>query len=221
MTTYKVSRICFVVGIMTTAVVLAGCQGVYYKTMETFGKHKRNLLVDRVENARDAQEAAKQQFRSALEKFSSVVNVPGGELQNKYDQLKTEFDRSEDKAQAVSKRIADVESVAGDLFDEWKSELNQYTNKDLRRASEQKLKQTQNRYDQLIAAMKQAQQKIDPVLSAFRDQVLFLKHNLNAQAVASLQDELVSIESNVAALIKEMDASIAKANTFIGSMAVE
>jgi len=214
-------KLCLFAGITTFLVFLAGCQGVYYKTMETFGKHKRDILVDRVENARDAQESAKQQFQSALDKFSSVVNVPTSELQSKYDQLKTALDKSEAKAEAVSTRIADVESVAKALFNEWQSELNQYTNKDLRRASEQKLKQTQGRYNQLIGAMKQAEHKISPVLSAFRDQVLFLKHNLNAQAIASLQGEFVSIESNVASLIKEMDASIAEANAFINSMAAE
>ena len=214
-------KTCFSIELICLMFLFVGCQGVYYKTMETFGKHKRDILVDRVENARDAQENAKEQFQSALEKFSSVVNVPTSELQNKYNQLKDELDESETKAKAVSKRIADVESVAKALFEEWKSELDQYTNKDLRRTSEQKLKQTRGRYDQLIGAMKQAERKIEPVLSAFRDQVLFLKHNLNAQAVASLQGELVSIESNVALLIKEMDASIAEANSFISAMAAE
>jgi uncharacterized phage infection (PIP) family protein YhgE len=207
--------------LLTCLFFLAGCEGVYYKTMETFGKHKRDILVDRVENARDAQEEAKEQFKSALEQFSTVVKVPASELQDKYNQLKAELDKSESKAKAVSTRIEDVESVSKALFKEWKSELDQYTNKDLRSASEQKLKQTQARCDQLISAMKQAEGKIAPVLSAFRDQVLFLKHNLNAQAVASLQGELVTIESNVASLIKEMDASIAEANKFINSMAAE
>jgi hypothetical protein len=32
--------------------------------------------------------------------------------------------------------------------------------------------------------MLKAEQKIQPVLGAFRDQVLFLKHNLNANAIA-------------------------------------
>jgi hypothetical protein len=209
--------ICF----LTLLVFFTGCEGAYYKTMETFGKHKRDILVDRVENARDAQQDAKEQFKSALEQFSTVVNVPASGLQDKYNQLKAELDKSESKAKDVSKRIEDVESVSKALFKEWESELDQYTNKDLRRISEQKLKQTQNRCDQLIGAMKQAESKIAPVLSAFRDQVLFLKHNLNAQAVASLQGELVSIESNVASLIKEMDASIAEADKFIDSMAAE
>jgi len=211
-------RICLFLEMASVAALGMGCRGVYYKTMETFGQHKRDILVSRVGNARDAQADAKQQFQTALEKFTAVVKVSSSELQSKYDQLKTELGRSEAKAETVSARIKDVETVAKDLFAEWQSELDQYTNRDLRRASEQRLKETQARYSQLIGAMKQAEGKIVPVLSAFRDQVLFLKHNLNAQAVASLEGELVSIESDVASLIKEMDASIAEADTFINSM---
>jgi len=211
-------RICVFAEIASLTAFSAGCERAYYKTMETFGRHKRDILVSRVGNARDAQKDAKEQFQTAFEKSSSIVKVPASELQGKYNQLKTELDRSEAKAAAVSARISDVENVAEDLFAEWKSELDKYTNRELRRSSEQSLKETQARYSQLIGAMKQAERKIDPVLSAFRDQVLFLKHNLNAQAIASLQGELVSIESNVASLIKEMDASIAEANTFINAM---
>jgi len=211
-------RICLGIEIAALVAGVAGCQGTYYKAMEKLGKHKRDILVDRVENARDAQQSAKEQFQTALERFSAVVKVPTGELESKYNQLRTELERSEDKAGAVSSRIAAVEDVAKALFQEWQSELDQYTNKDLRRSSERRLKETQVRYQQLIGAMKQAERKIAPVLAAFRDQVLFIKHNLNAQAIASLQDELVSIESNVASLIKEMDASIAEANTFIKAM---
>jgi hypothetical protein len=209
------------VGLTSLLFCLAGCQSAYYKTMETFGKQKRDILVSRVEKARDAQENTKKQFQTALEQFSSVVKVPGSELQTKYNKLKSELDKSEASAKEVSTRISDVENVTKALFKEWKSELDQYTNKDLRRASEQKYKQTQARCDQLIGAMKQAEQKMAPVLAAFRDQVLFLKHNLNAQAVASLQGELVTIESNVASLVRDMDASIAEANSFISTMAAE
>ncbi len=212
-------RMCLVVVVTGLVVFPTGCKSMYYKTMETFGKHKRDILVDRVQEARDAQQGAKEQFKTALEKFSSVVKVPSGELQAKYDQLKSELGKSEDRAKEVTDRIASVKEVAEALFKEWQSELDQYANKELRRSSEQKLKETRSRYNQLIGAMAQAEKRIAPVLAAFRDQVLFLKHNLNAQAVASLQGELVSIESNVASLIREMDASIAEANTFINSMA--
>jgi hypothetical protein len=175
-------------------------------------------MVDRVSEARDAQEEAKEQFESALEKFSKVLGFKGGSLQEKYDQLKDEYEKSDAKAAAVRSRIAAVEDVAEDLFAEWQAELNQYTSSNLKQSSARKLRETQKKYAQLIGAMKRAEGKIDPVLSAFRDQVLYLKHNLNAQAIASLQSELTSIETDVARLIKEMETSIKEANAFISSM---
>lgn len=202
-----------------TLVMLCGCQRIYYGTMEKLGYHKRELLVDRVEDARDAQQQAKEQFQSALKQFSAVVNFQGGQLEETYNRLKTELDRSESKAKVVSKRVDDVENVAEALFKEWQSELDQYTNNELRRLSEQKLRQTRLRYAHLMGAMRGAEMKTEPVLSAFRDQVLFLKHNLNAQAVASLRHELVSVETDVTSLIKEMETSIAEANAFIEAMA--
>ena len=203
---------------IATICLLFGCESTYYKTMETMGYHKRDIMVDRVEDARDAQEEAKEQFESALEKFSSVLGFHGGKLEEKYEQLKNEYDESVIKADAVRSRIAAVEDVAEDLFAEWQEELNQYTSSSLRRSSARKLRETKSKYAQLIGAMKRAERKIDPVLSAFQDQVLYLKHNLNAQAIASLQSELASIETDVARLIKEMEASIKEANSFINSM---
>jgi hypothetical protein len=201
--------------------LLLGCETTYYKTMEKFGYHKRDLMVERVEEARDAQKEAKEQFESALEKFSSVLKFEGGELEEKYETLKAEYEKGESKAEAVGDRIEAVEDVAEDLFEEWQNELSQYTNQSLRRSSERKLRQTRQQYSQLIRAMKRVEKKIDPVLSAFRDQVLYLKHNLNARAIASLRTELVSVEADVASLIREMEASIAEANTFIKAIEKE
>jgi hypothetical protein len=199
-------------------VFAAGCDSLYYSTMEKFGKQKRDILVQRVGEARDAQEETKEQFASALDKFKSVVNVPSGKLQDKYDTLKEQLDDSEEKAGTVKKRIADVEDVAQDLFNEWEQELKQYKSADLRASSKKKLEQTRERYSQLIKAMKNAESKIEPVLSAFRDQVLFLKHNLNAQAIASLQTEVTTMETDIGKLIADMEKSIAEADSFIKTM---
>lgn len=204
--------------LVVSAFSIIGCRSVYYKTMEAFGQHKRDILVSRVEGARDAQEDAKEQFKSALEKFTEVVKFSGGQLQDKYNLLKGELDKSKSRAESVRSRIDGVENVAKALFKEWENELDQYDSDELRRSSEQTLKQTRQRYSQLITAMKRAESKIEPVLTAFNDQVLFLKHNLNAQAIASLHNELASVEADIATLIKEMEASIAEADEFINAM---
>ncbi len=197
---------------------LASCSKVYYGTWEALGVHKRDIMVERVQEARDDQEEAKEQFASALEKFSAMFEFEGGELEDKYKALKSELDDSESKAAAVKGRIDSVENVSEALFAEWTSELDQYSNADLRAASEKQLRQTRKKYDQMIAAMRKAESKMEPVLAAFRDQVLFLKHNLNARAIASIEGTAGELETDVARLIEEMEASIKEADEFIASM---
>ena len=206
---------------LIAAMLSVGCKSMYYGTMEKLGWHKRDILVERVEEARDSQEAAKDQFRTALERFSEVLGFEGGDLEKQYKQLKAELDRSESRAQDVRKRIAAIAGVADALFNEWEGELVQYTSASLRRRSQLKLDATKVRYEKLIGAMRRAESKIEPVLSPLRDQVLFIKHNLNAQAIASLHSELAQIEIDVAALINDMEASIAEANEFIEAMGGE
>jgi len=213
--------LCLGTTLLAVLLMFTGCQTAYYKTMEKVGYHKRDLLVSRVETARDVQQEAKEQFQTALERFTEVLGFDGGDLEKKYNQLNKEYEKSESKAEAVRDRIASVEDVAEALFKEWEAELQEYSSDSLRRASQVKLDDTRQRYAQLISAMKRAESKIDPVLTAFRDQVLFLKHNLNAQAIASIQNELVSVESNIATLVREMERSIGEADSFIQAMLKE
>lgn len=197
---------------------MAGCASTGIALNEAFGYAKREQLVDRVQAAKTGQEAAKEQFADALEEFMSVTRAEGGELERVYSRLKTQLERCESRASAVTDRINSVESVANALFREWEQELDQYSSPTLRSSSELELRQTKEQYQTLLAAMQRAEGTMEPVLQAFRDQVLFLKHNLNARAVASLQNEVGAIESEVQSLIAEMNASINEANTFIDSM---
>ena len=199
-------------------VLVVGCQGIYYEAAEQFGVFKRDILVDRVETALESQEEAKETFVDALEQFSSVVDVPAGELDPAYRELAAVLEQSEDRAAEVRRRIEAVEDVSAALFDEWEDELGEYSNASLRRASERTLDATKRRYGDLIGAMHRAEDRIDPVLSAFRDQVLFLKHNLNARAVAALEGELVNIENDVATLLRDLDASIRQSRDFVAAL---
>ena len=139
-----------------TVILVAGCRTVYYSTMESFGVHKRDLLVRNVVAARDAQEAAKNQFSSALERFSSVLGFDGGELEEKHEALEKELKRSEAKADVVRERIDDVEGLSTALFREWRKELSQYSSAELRSASKAKLEEAEAQYERLLSAMRRA-----------------------------------------------------------------
>ncbi len=198
-----------------------GCSSAYFSAMEKLGYAKRDLMVSRVHDAKDSQQKAKTQFKDALEQFRSVIAVKGGSLEQKYAKLSKELEKSENQAAQVKKRIASVEEVSSALFREWKSELKQYQNETLRDESERKLELTKDRYEQMIGAMKRASSKLDPALQPLRDNVLFLKHNLNAKAISSLNDELMTVESNVDSLVADLQRSIDEADAFIGEMKKE
>lgn len=204
--------------LITMLLCLSACQTAYYSAMEKVGYHKRDILVDRVEDVQQAQQDAQKEFKSALEQFQSVVQFDGGELQARYEQLNDEYEASKTAADAVTERIEKVEDVAEDLFDEWQAELDQYSSARLRSQSATKLAKTKARYKTLIKAMRQSEKKMQPFLSALQDNVLFLKHNLNAQAVGALKGELAGIEKDVQAIIREIDRSIKESEKFISSL---
>jgi hypothetical protein len=195
------------------------CTTAYYRAMETLGVEKRDILIDRVEEARDSQSDAKEQFSSALDRYRSVVNVEGGDLEEIYDRLNGEYEASQRQAEDVGARIDAVESVAEDLFDEWATEIERYSDAGLRRQSQRLLTATQADYRDLISAMRRAEQAMAPVLTLFQDQVLFLRHNLNARAIGALENELDNIERATAALIAEMERAIEEASQFVDALA--
>lgn len=161
-------------------VLISGCQSMYYGAMEKVGYHKRDIMVDRVEEVSEAQEDAKEQFASALDRYQQLIKIEDQDLLDKYNALNDEFENSQEAAEKVSKRINAVEEVSEALFAEWEEELALYTNAGLKRQSARKLNATKQKYAQLMKAMRRAEAKMTPVLNALQDQVLFLKHNLNA-----------------------------------------
>ncbi len=204
--------------LMCAPILLTGCATASYNIQERFGIEKRDILVKRVGDVSDAQTEAKEEFENALEAFRAVVSVDGGELEDVYDDLNRAHKRAESDADEVRSRVKSVKRVSRDLFKEWESELGQYSDPGLRRASERQLRDTKSRYEILIDKMEDASASMDPVLAVFNDRVLYLKHNLNARAIAALDAETAELEDDVARLIAEMEQSIAAANAFIAEM---
>src|SRR5687768_13402460 len=142
--------------LLLLGLVLGGCQSVVYKAYEQIGVEKRDLLVKRVSAAREAQSDAREQFSTALDRFRALVKVEDGELEERYDSLNAEYERSVARAEEVRERVDAVEQVSEDLFDEWNRELGEYGDPKLRRDSERLLRDTQRRYTTLMSAMRRA-----------------------------------------------------------------
>lgn len=197
---------------------LTACQSAYYSAMEKVGVHKRDILVDRVEEAQQSQQEAQQQFKSALEQFSSLINFDGGDLQRMYEATDSEYQACSKAAEDVSARINSIENVAEALFDEWQDELEQYSNAKLKQDSARKLANTRKQYASLLKTMRRAEQSMQPVLASLKDNSLYLKHNLNAKAIGALQGEFDSIQRDINRLITEMNQAIAQSEQFVATL---
>ncbi|OEF04502.1 DUF2959 domain-containing protein [Vibrio genomosp. F10] len=205
----------YLIILLVSVFTLSGCQSTYYSAMEQVGYHKRDIMVERVEDAKEAQQDAQQEFTSALEAISAFTQFDGGELEKVYNEINDKYQDSENAAQDVSDRIAAIEEVSDALFDEWQQELDLYTSDKLRRSSQQKLRETKTSYNSMLSAMKQAEKKMTPVLNTLRDNTLYLKHNLNASAVGSLQGEFMSLEKDIGYAIQQMNAAIEESDRFL------
>lgn len=192
---------------------------VYYQSRESLlGHHKRDIVVLHVDHACNSLKGTRDQFEDALDQFKNIVDVEETSLEQRYNLLRRQFEFCKTKSEDVSSRILIIEEVSGSLFKEWEDELAQYNNRALRTRSRQQFKASKQQYSRLIKTMRKAESRIQPVLSAFKDQVLFLKHNLNAQAIAALQHEFVEIGIDISQLIEVMEITINEASQFVSTL---
>lgn len=186
-----------------------------YSAYEMVGIEKRDLLKKYVRNTKESQEQTKDAFIDALDQLKKTYSFDGGKLERQYDALNSSYQSADKRASQVHADIIKVENVAGDLFKEWEKEIGEIQTQSLKVKSRQQLAATQNKFGGLRRSLKKSETKIQPALLKLKDQVLFLKHNLNAKAIASLKGESLRIESEIASLVEAMKVSIHESEQFI------
>lgn len=201
-----------------TLVVLAGCTSLYYSSMKKLGKEKRDILVSRIEDGKQAQEDAAKQFKTALEAFQEVTQFDGGDLEKLHKKLNKQLEETDERARKVHDRVQSIDKVAGDLFKEWSGEIDKMSGGRLQAESRTLLRGAETRHASLMRQMRSSEAKMTPVVQAFRDQVIFLKHNLNARAITSLKKTVLEIDDDVKALVLDIEKSAREADRTIAGL---
>lgn len=201
------------------ALLLTGCTSAYYKTMRTLGKEKRDILISRVRDAKKDQDQTKEKLKTTMQSFQELTGFQGGSLERSYKRLNGDYESANDQAQKLHDKVDSIDQVSKDLFTEWQGEIAQMGNPKLKSQSTAMLRDAKTRQAAYLRAMRKTESQITPVLAAFHDQVLFLKHNLNSRAIGSLKGTSAELQSDVADLIQSIDASSAEADKLITSLA--
>ena len=208
----------FFIPALLLLMVFPGCSKFYYKAMEKLGKEKRDILVQRVKDTKKDQEQTKEQLQTTMEAFQQLTGFQGGDLEKSYKKLNGEYERAQAQADKLHGRIQSIDQVSDDLFSEWQKEIDEMRNTQLKSGSRTMLVDAKQRQAAYMKAMRKTESQMTPVLAAFRDQVLFLKHNLNARAIGSLKGTANSINTDVTALMNSIDASMQEADKLIASL---
>lgn len=186
-----------------------------YSAYELIGVEKRDLLKKYVKNTKESQEDTQEAFQDALAQLKKTYKFDGGKIEQEYKALNSSYEDANSRASQVHKDIEKVQTVADDLFKEWQKEIGEISTPSLKEKSKGQLAATQKRFGQLRDSLKKSESKIQPILVKFKDQVLYLKHNLNAKAIASLKGESVRIEKEISSLVEAMKVSIQESDAFI------
>ena len=203
---------------LTVALGLTGCSSAYYSVMQKLGKEKRDILVQRVKDSKKDQEDTKEKLQTTMESFQALTGFQGGSLEKSYKKLNGDYESAADQVQKLHDRIQSIDKVSSDLFNEWQNEINQMGSAKLKAQSSGMLRDSKAKNAVFMTAMHNTEVRITPVMAAFHDQVLFLKHNLNARAIGSLKGTSAKMDTDVTALKKSIDASMAEADNLINSL---
>ncbi|QHS53531.1 DUF2959 family protein [Edaphobacter sp. 12200R-103] len=210
--------LCRSTGALLCLALLAGCTRTYYKAMSAFGKEKRDILIARVKDSKKEQQETKEQIKTTMESFQELTGFQGGQLEKSYKKLNGEYEKAADSAKKLHDRINSIDQVSNDLFKEWQKEIDGMGNRKLKRQSEAMLRSSRLQEASYLKSMRQTEARMTPVLTAFHDQVVFLKHNLNARAIGSLKGTSTRISTDVDVLLTSLDGSIAQADALIQSL---
>ena len=191
---------------------------VKYSAWEKIGYEKRDIFKREVANVKEEQEDSGEAFKDALTQLKEVYGFDGGSLEREYDKINNSYTDARAQATDASASISKLDTVAEDLFSEWNEEIGTIKSSDLRSNSTKQLRKTQSRYRELHSHLKSSEARMLPVLDRLKDQVLFLKHNLNASAIGGLKTEGKKIEADIEKLISDMNKSNKKAEEFIKTL---
>jgi hypothetical protein len=205
--------------LLLPALVISSCNSIYYAAMEKLGREKRDILVKRILTVKKDQQETGEQLKSTLDVFKEVTGFDGGNLEKTYNRLHDSLEHCKDRAKELHDHVNSVDDVAKRMFSEWKGEINDMRNVTLKRQSQTLLTNAQRQHSGYMRQMRATETKINPVLQAFNDQVVFLKHNLNARAISSLKKTSVDLDLQANDLIGEINESSNEADQYIKTLA--
>lgn len=173
-------------------------------------------LVERVRGAQGEVSESREGFGAAFNLYQRLTAPQAVELDELSDDFADSIESCKARANDVAERVESVREEADALFKGWNEELARFSGEMLRKKSEAMMLDTQARAQRVLDALERVQARTQPVLLKLQDYALFFHHNLNARAIATLQDTYKDFDSEFRSLENEFGKAQAEITAFLG-----
>ena len=157
-------------------------------------------------------------------KTLAVYNSLGDEGKDRrklYKNLMKEMDNCDKRVEGVRKRTAEMNGAASMYFEERGKSVESIGSEDLRARGQARLEESKAEYAHILELGQAAGGDYQGFMAKLRDQVLFLGHDLNPDALASLDDDVKKQNKAATELYAKIDGTITAFNTYTGALRPE
>jgi hypothetical protein len=182
------------------------------------GHERADEHIEKIERASEEMKDVRKHLNEAFEAYHKTLREGTDERRSSYKDLVKALERCEEETKELRKRHREMDEQAEEYFKKWKNSVKDIKNADLERRSEERLEATRRRYREVSMRWKTMGEDYEPVLAELRDQVVYLGHDLNEDAVLSLKEDAAELEELARALFRSMEGFGSTADEYIGGL---
>ena len=161
---------------------------------------------------------AKLQLERTVTGYNAILAEQAKDRRGAYKDLIKDKDNTQTKVEAVRQRVAGMEQEANTLFAAWAKNVEGITEEGLRKKSQARLDDTKKRFGDILSAGKQAREAYDPFMKQLADQITYMGHDLNPEAVASLKPDAAKLNDQATKVFARVDETMKVAREYINSL---
>ncbi len=181
--------------------------------------HKRtDEHIEKIERASDEMKDLRKHLDKVFEAYHKTLREGTDKRRSSYNELVKALERCEEKTKELRKRHEEMDKQAEEYFKRWKNSVKDIKNADLEQRSEGRLETTRRRYREVSESWKGMREDYEPVLAELRDQIVYLGHDLNEDAVLSLKEDAAELEELASALFRSMEGFGSTADEYISGL---
>jgi len=191
--------------LVTVTLLAGGCKAFGGSFLLFGGSHTpQEDLVSKARAAERESVETREDFAAAFLSYQRLTAPQALELEKLCDEFEDAVDACENRSEDLDDRIETIRREKEELVKDWTEELEHFTSDAVRKKSAVQMQETDARAQRLLDALEKLQGRMKPVLLKLQDYRLFFDHNLNARAIATLQDTYKEFDAECKALESEI-----------------